>query len=302
VRVKPLDNVTLRIETEPWAKLRVTSRLVNTTLESNGDGLAVLRFRVEPGVGEGVYTVLVAVEPRGLMGPASQTVKVTVERVEPNVLVEAPSYAIAGLKLEARVYVNVSSRVTLCIEGVKCSTSVGLEVRESLGIPVGYVGSSLKLVIRVEPLSPSYRPVERVLEVRVLNPLVAIPAIALVASTPWLASRWIKSKRVVTIVVEGPVGAQAEAQQMEGRGGGILWELAETIRRLYGVAMRGSDTLREYLAKLRVLPASIYRVLEEAFTALERALYGRPELAEQFKARALELLRRVLEALRGGAR
>jgi len=65
--------------------------------------------------------------------------------------------------------------------------------------------------------------------------------------------------------------------------------------------MRGSDTLREYLAKLRVLPASIYRVLEEAFTALERALYGRPELAEQFKARALELLRRALEALRGGA-
>lgn len=295
VKVKPLDKVTLTVKTEPHVAIVVSSKLVNTTMSSNNMGVALLELTVDPSVGDGVYPLTFSVKPRDLVGPAKATARVIVERDKPTITVDKPSYVIAGVPFEVTVRANTTSFVIACAEGVICSSGLGEVAKLKLRVPLSYLASSIRLHVRVEPQNPGYKLVEEVWEIRVFNPLVAILAFGVVGVLAVPLALRLRAREVIK--VEEPIKPPGvtPTKTVEDP----LLELAEIAGKLYGVTLRGSDTLREYLYKLRVLPRHVYEILEQALLAFERALYGKPEFSQQLRLKALELLKKAIEILRG---
>jgi hypothetical protein len=300
-----LDNVTLTVNTEPMACLRVESLLVRKTLCVGPEGVSNLDFTVNPELPEGVYDVRVSVIPQGLIGPASKSVQLRVYRLNLTLDVRAPELLIAGVGGEVRVDVNVDSKVRLCVEGLTCLEGRGSSLNFRIGVPLTYTRDTIKVVVVVEPLDPRFRSSSVALDVKVYNPLavVTLIALAIVAITiPSIAVlRMLKPRGYPreAPLPEGVLGAPRRAEVPRGELQLLLEELSQLTGRLYGVSLRASDTFREYLSRLSAAPRGLVEVLREALMLLERALYGRPEGAGALLGRVVTLLRRVIEMLRG---
>jgi len=303
--VLPLDNVTLTVNTEPMACLRVESLLVNKTLCVGPEGVSNLDFTVNPELPEGVYDVRVSVIPQGLVGPASKSVQLRVYRLNLTLDVGAPELLIAGVGGEVIVDVNVDSKVRLCVEGLTCLEGRGSSLNFRVGVPLTYTRDIIKVSVVVEPLDPRFMSSSVALDVKVYNPLAVVTLIALVIVAITIPSiavlRMLKPRGYPreAPLPEGVLGAPRRAEVPRGELQLLLEELSRLTGRLYGVSLRASDTFREYLSRLSMAPRGLVEVLREALMLLERALYGRPEGARGLLGRVVMLLRRVIEMLRG---
>ena len=303
--VLPLDNVTLTVNTEPMACLKVESLLVNKTLCVGPEGVSNLDFTVNPELPEGVYDVRVSVIPQGLIGPAGKSVQLRVYRLNLTLDVGAPELLIAGVEGEVRVNVGANSNVSLCIEGLTCLEGRGSNPSFRVGVPLTYTRDTIKVVVVVEPLDPRFRSSSVALDVKIYNPLavVTLIALAIVAITiPLIAVlRMLKPRGYPreAPLPEGVLGAPRRPETPRGELQLLLEELSQLTGRLYGVSLRANDTFREYLSRLSAAPRGLVEVLREALMLLERALYGRPEGARALLGRVVTLLRRVIEMLRG---
>jgi hypothetical protein len=175
----PLDNVTLTVNTEPMACLRVESLLVNKTLCVGSEGIAHLGFTINPELPEGVYDVRVSVIPQGLVGPASKSVQLRVYRLNLTLDVRTPKFLIAGVKGEVRVDVNVDSKVGLCVEGLTCLEDRGFSLNFRIGVPLTYTRYTIKVVVVAEPLDPRFRSSSVALDVKVYNPVAVVTLVVL---------------------------------------------------------------------------------------------------------------------------
>ncbi len=297
----PLDNVTLTIESEPFTCARIKSPLVNKVLCTDSSGVASLSFTVDPMVADGVYNITVYVEPKGVIGPASGSVQLKVYRLNPEVSVKTPRWLIAGIPGELSASVSVESELQLCIEGLMCSGGRGLNLGFRVGVPVTYAGDSVRVVLVVEPVDPRFKATSLTLNVKVYNPVAVASLIALVAlaiAIPFtLATRVAMSRQAPREVMVEEIVEARRAGGAVGELALLLGELSELTSRLYGVGLRASDTLREYISRLSsVAPKSLVDVLAGALGKLERILYGKPGTLRVEEV--LELLKRIVESLR----
>ncbi len=303
IEVLPLDMVTLVIETEPWACLRVKSIFINETLCTNSTGVTALNIIVDPMLAEGVYSIRVYVEPRGVMGPTSGSVQLKVYRLNPVISIKQPKWFIAGVPGEVIVNVDVESRFQLCIEGLMCSNGRGLNSIFKINIPITYAGESVKLTLVVEPLDLRFRATSLTLDIKVYNPIVMVTLIALtivaIAMSTTIIARTIRPRvRPVESVVVGEVVEVRRTEGILGELALLLGELSELTSKLYGVSLEASDTLREYFLKLSTkAPKSLIDVLAGALRKIERILYGKPGVLQLEEI--LNLLKRIVDSLRG---
>ncbi|MEM2185216.1 MAG: hypothetical protein QXO99_08095, partial [Candidatus Methanomethylicia archaeon] len=80
----------------------------------------------------------------------------------------------------------------------------------------------------------------------------------------------------------------------------LFYDLIDLIRVLFGVVIKASDTIREYLSKLKpIIPQKLFNVLNRVLMGYEEAIYGEPK-GEGSEGKVIEGFRELMDRLRGG--
>ncbi|MGC8578020.1 MAG: hypothetical protein ACP5M7_08540, partial [Thermoproteota archaeon] len=80
----------------------------------------------------------------------------------------------------------------------------------------------------------------------------------------------------------------------------LFYELVNSIKALFGIAIKPSDTIREYLSKLSSsLPEKLFYPLSQILLKYEKAIYGGPEYGKKFIEEVVEDLKEFIKKLKG---
>ncbi|MEM0321835.1 MAG: DUF4129 domain-containing protein [Thermoprotei archaeon] len=282
-----------------------------------GENFSVL-LGVPADASAGFYALNVSVLPNGWVGPATSILNLTVHSLPLNVDVSAPLFVVAGFGGDFRGVVGSGgvglSGVNVTLSGSGIGGLVGVTGGGGV-FNIHYTPSLLtssgrvSLTLGVEA-GPKYASKPLSVVVYVLNPLDAlIPAIGVYAAVDYFHSQ----RRRLGVGASPPTGG-AGPSVGGGVGGGaapigglvtrqggsaigrLYAEAAEVVGGLTGVRIAASDTVREYLGRVR---PSLGGGVLDAFSAL--TLMVELELYAGVAA-DLDEARRLLEAVGGGGR
>ncbi len=261
-------------------------------------GEVAVEVRVPEWAPEGAYEIVAESVPRGYVGPARARAALRVVKLDPEVRVEAPGFAVAGLPLVIRVEPSVDSRIeAYAVPPLDLEIESG-EVRARL--PLSYLEPGVSMVIRVVPLDPAYRVRELSLSIPAYNPVsVAVPVagagavLAAAAPRVWRSGARGPARRIREIAGESG-GAPAEGSARR-----LFSELLGVLLALTGVFFEAHQTFREYLEAIRGRVSEAVRgVLGRYFARLEALLYGPPPGAGSREGLVADLLRDLVGWLR----
>ncbi len=302
----PLDRIELKIRTLPNLTLSIYVPFNDSIATlSSGSGQVSAFITIPPNVVEGKYTLYVRVEPRGIIGPNEKSVTIEVRRNPPSIRIDTPSFVFTGMPLRIRIETNVSSSITVRIPklGIEHHELNATYIELYVSIPLEFIDNSLNLYIEIQPQSPRYE-------------AVTMSRAITVYSTPCIASTFIilASVAVISIARKTRIG-RGEALSAPSMGmelspsiprleisdpiTSLFLRLLNALARIVGRPIGRSETLREYLEKVRSRAPGLAHELRGIFSAMERYLYDDPvKLDIAFRRRIIEMLRKMITRLR----
>ncbi|MGC9202694.1 MAG: hypothetical protein ACP5HX_08520 [Thermoproteota archaeon] len=302
-KVKPMDNLSIFIKTIPYLKLNVL--FFNSTINGYTDssGLFTLTNLTVPyNVSEGYYNVLVKTFPNGIIGPSGNSSKIVVYKLNPEVRIDFPSITLSGLPLQLKVFTNVTSLFLISSDDINITyVNEGLNVTSDVVVPIGYLGEYIKFSIKLIPKEPWVRNWQTIVQVKVIN----APALTiLVILSLLLLVNYVKTLRVSSVVEKEKIAPTMPKVTMSLEElpypARLFYELVNSIKALFGIAIKPSDTIREYLSKLSSsLPEKLFYPLSQILLKYEKAIYGGPEYGKKFIEEVAEDLKEFIKKLRG---
>ena len=249
-------------------------------------------LRVPLNISTGVYNVTVVVPRQNGVEEASAIDWIVVVREPLNAMVHVPSVALAGLDLPITLHANASARVLIATPWHAYAATISSNKTNTvrIHIPITYPNIFASVKIVLEPLDPRYEEYRVECSVVVLNPL----ALATLSTIPSIVLTSLLRQRRVERVEELASPAKTSSRRRQvGREATVYAGLLKRVEEVVGVRLSPSETLREYLARVRgLLDSSSYRVLERIVYVYEAVLYGgRRELMRELVARIEELER-----------
>jgi hypothetical protein len=255
----------------------------------------------------GTYSLTLLTSGNRTTGPLSQTIKVNVIKLDPLVTINVPAFVIAGFAttisgsakvngsvLQGATVLNVSPtpqvNTTSSDQG-----SFSFKLTPSLYVPTGEWDYTVGVYPQQSWISP-----DRVkVSLFVVNPAILIPPV-LSAALLVMVVRKRRSANQTPILAaqEREWLLPPESVPVERRPGlaKTYFEALELVQRATSIILEPSDTLREYLYKVKgVLKGLVH--FEHITLALESQLYG-PGVAfyeEQNAEEEFDSLRRALE-------
>ncbi|MGB9896043.1 MAG: hypothetical protein ACPLN2_09125, partial [Thermoproteota archaeon] len=302
-KVKPMDNFSIFVKTIPYLKLSVF--FFNSTINgyTDANGLFVFtNLTVPSNVSEGYYNISVKTFPNGIIGPSSNSSKIVVYRLNPEVKIDFPSITLSGLPLQLKVFTNATSLFLISSDDINITyVNEGLNVTNDVVVPIGYLGEYIKFSIKLSPKEPWVRNWQTIVQVKVIN----APALAiLLLLSLLLLVNYVKTLRVSSVVEKEKIAPTMPKVTMPLEElpypARLFYELVNSIKALFGIAIKPSDTIREYLSKLSSsLPEKLFYPLSQILLKYEKAIYGGPEYGKKFIEEVVEDLKEFIKKLRG---
>lgn len=299
--VAPGDTVLVKIFSEPPTRIKLVTPFGTRIIGPCSNGTCSITLRVPWNVSEGLYRIKAIALPHGIYGPSSSIAVFRVRRFSPGVKVGIPSVMLTGFTYTIQIRVVPASIVKVYwIKGEIVFR--GTDFVKHVSIPYNYMSSTCIFRIFIQPMDPRYKDVVVVKVVKVYN----IFSIAMLAAPVPIALYYAYRTIVLSAFVKrGEVRKRRETPHEElvmiDSVGTAFSKVVDIVARIYGVVLEKSDTLREYLLKLRgKVPSSMYSLLNSIVKLMELYLYGRPEKREGIASRIIELARWLLRSLKGG--
>ncbi|MEM3070947.1 MAG: hypothetical protein QW638_08655 [Candidatus Bathyarchaeia archaeon] len=285
---------------EVWA--RGLGRTLRTAADE--DGAFSLALRVPAEASEGYQTLEVGTSARGLIGPSHTSTVVEVYRHLMEVEVEAPAVALAGLPIEVRGVLKGpmgplgGARVRVEGFGVTTATETDETGRFTapLRAPLTLSSGWHRILVEASPSEPIYRIQSMSRNILMVNPyLLIIPAaLAAILSRSLLAARRPKP-REGEIEEARPQPPREVEEAGELTGIPLLYlKAVEMVARASGEELKGNDTVREYLERVRPRLGRALEPFERLTWMLEAEVYGGLKVELSEANLHLEELKRIL--------
>ena len=290
--VYPGENVTIRILSN-IEKIKVIVKAFGITQTIRLKGVSTnYTLYVPPHTPTGVYNVTVIVPRQDGVAEASATDWVMVVREPLHATVHVAPVALAGLDLPVALHTDVAVRVFVVTPWSTYTVTVTPDKTHTVRvhIPTTYPDVFARVRVVLEPLDPRYERYSIECSVVVLNPLAlaTLFTIPLIVLVPVLRQRQAEH-------VEMPARpVKARTREKHGKREATTYgSLLRRVEEAVGARLLPSETLREYLARVRgLLDENAYTVLERIVRVYEAVLYGgRRELVKELMARVEELER-----------
>jgi hypothetical protein len=295
-RALPGETITVRVDTVPRLYLKLDTPWSGFSGTSDETGSLSYSLTIPPNAKEGSYTIYASTLPKGLYSPVKVSRRLTVYRLETAYSISTPKIVFTGIPFTVEVEVDTNSTINLYLSGLNATyTHHGLRFSSTHTLPLTFLPGSLTASVRITPDSPTYRAVYAESEITVVNtPAVAIPTALILA----FSIRLFKKRVEAQLVEETPKRAEAGLElKPKPKIYTLFSELVTLLEKLYGVFMKPSDTLREYLSKVEPKIHSQFKnTVRDAFERYERLIYGRPE--EGLEGLISQLLTKLLEGFR----
>ncbi|MEM2137242.1 MAG: hypothetical protein QXI93_04725, partial [Candidatus Methanomethylicia archaeon] len=166
-------------------------------------------------------------------------------------------------------------------------------------LPITFLGEHVKFNVEVYAKVPYIKNYQTTIQIRIINTPAAIIllTIPIIIILNHFKTRRVKPSKIVKEVVTPKiVVTEKELPPMKK----LFYDLIDLIRVLFGVVIKASDTIREYLSKLKsVIPQKLFNVLNRVLMGYEEAIYGEPE-GEGSEGKVIEGFRELMDRLRGG--
>ena len=282
------------------------------------DDTGFYKFNLSVDVSRRVHIVRVVVPPRGLLGPASTMKVLTIIFKRLNVDINLPEVVFNPIPftITGRVYsdtgglYNASITVVYCGRIFNTTTSVNgvfeVVVSGFSSIPLGYSD----IHVHVKPVEVWFERKHLVLRVFTVNiaslSILTVSLGILVYLTYFRVVSRRRGKRLETIsTTSSGIARSSVGESISGVLRGIrdtviteFYSLVMVIGRVLGVRLEESDTLREFIFKLRGrVSERVYRLLFEIIVAVERHLYSPFKIAGDALERFKRIVREVVYAL-----
>ena len=303
-KVKPMDYLSIFVETIPHLKLMLS--LFDIVIEgyTNGSGLfTAINLRVPYNALEGYHSVLVRTFPDGIIGPSSNSSKIIVYKLDPDVRVDLPQIIFSGIPFQIKVSTNVNSSISIISSDLNVNyICKGFNATISLVTPISYLGENVKFHISIEPEEPWIRGWHGTLQVRVINTPALITLIVTVSVLIIGYKRRLRI-RVGYPVKEGGIieTSKISMPQIElSYQAKLFYELINLIKAVFGILMKPSDTIREYISKLsQKLPEKLFHPLRQVLLKYEKAIYMELEHDRRFMDELIDDLKGLIKRLMG---
>jgi len=263
---------------------------LNASTWTGSNGSFKVSLNVPGNVEEGVETLTVYTEPKGLTGPAAETLKVEVERMPVTLEVEASKYALAGFTASFKGTAWAGGEplkgriisVQLGGERVEALTGFdgGFEARVHIPLTFFTYNYRFKASAQVDEPWMKAQPCEG--SITVINPIVFSAPLLLGAVTVRALKRGRKGGETSEEVEHSPWEGEAlKLEEVEVKADSaqglkrIYWRALSLVVALTNIAPLRSHTLREYLRLVKGRVKGLYRFFESITLLYEKLLYGR---------------------------
>ncbi len=290
-RILPTEDLTV-IGLVDVPGLEVWARGFGRTLREVADerGSFKFTFRIPAEAAEGFQTLEIGTSARDLYAPARATARVEVYRYPLELEVEIPTLTLAGLPVGVRGHLqgpmgHVKGAVVR-VEGFELMRAVETDgegrFEVYLQVPLTQSSGWHQITVQAHPSEPHYRMPSMRRNLLILNPYLLIIPLTMVA----ILTRGLLSSRRPK-----PQGVEAEEAQPEAPRP-VARELAgipliylkavEIVARATREELRPSDTVREYLERVRPKLGGALEPFERLTWILEEEVYGglKPDISE----------------------
>jgi hypothetical protein len=261
---------------------------------------------------EGSHILNVETMPRELYGPATLRRIIRVERIELELDVELPRWALSGsmVKVEGRVRVNGNPLTNCPIEivqreGIRRSTSTTDDYGEfstNYRIPMNLFTSKYIYSIKADPVEPWLAPSRTEGGIFVVNIFTLLGGPILLLGIVYFGTKRIdfQGLRRARDEEEELIKEKDQRNEFEEPGNAVTLygRILGWITRVSGLGMGRADTLREYLEKLQGrMSEGIFEAFQSLSLWYERWLYSEdggisaiPDRVRSYYLRIKELL------------
>lgn len=306
----------------PVERLRVKASLAGeeTSSTTGLDGRFNLSLKIPAGLEAGVYRLTVESHPMGVYAPGRYVGAVKVAKARLSLTVKVPGFLMipgtlpvsgrveSELRLEARpiIYISLAgvvNRTETSRDGLfNCSLRI-----DSLSLISGFY----QLTVRAEPRKPWNAGAIYKASILVLNPAniaLALAALAFTATLALKSIRYLKGRPIKPMsekpVFEKPTLMEttpvAAAHVSEGGWASVLENYLACLNALagsLGFKPEPSETLREFMLRVRPSLGGLSKLFEELTLITETALYSAAKPTSEAICRAEWLAVRIVEGL-----
>ena len=301
-RAIPTENFTITGQVDtPGLEVWASCLGMRLRAEADEDGRFKLIMRVPGDAAEGIHKIEVGTSARGIYGPARSSASIMVYRHQLNVDVELPPAAIAGLAMMVKGRVQgplgpiPEMRVRIRAFGASETVMADGEGRFEAHLGVSHTHPSGLYPVEVEPIpsEPYYKAPSLRREVLTINPILLIPpaALAAIIARSLISARGPRRPREAEEAPQEPAAPEAEGLTGIPL---IYHRAAEAVSRATLIEQRASDTVREYLERVRPRLGGGLEPFERLTHILEEEVYGGVRHDPEEAGRLLEELLRIL--------
>ena len=290
------------------------AEVANST--SGPDGSFYVSFVIPESVEFGNHSLLIIVEPSGLLSGALKRVEIMIRPFKVRLLVEVPR--VLFIPLNCRIKGVVISELGPLANACICLKVFGRSFRTltdqngSFTISIPYFSAPVwigDISIHVSPEERCFSKAEvsaRVVIINIVSMGLIIVSLAMVGVMlrPAPEGRKEALKKVARKTPGAKKALQVETTKrtISGPLRSVIetyFECARIVSERLGISMEPYMTLREFLSEASSADGSVIKPFSEITFLAERAMYSNIPVSDADVRRALELYRRVREALRG---
>lgn len=283
VKVKPLE--TFKIEGYIYpSNLKVWVKVFQEKkdLKPNIDGSFNLTIKTPANIGEGKHTTLVGPYAKNITAPITKKLGIEVYRLPVNLTFKHSPVALTNLNFEVSglVFHNKKplkeAEVTVEAFGEKVKTKTGLDgsFNVRLQTPYNLYTGNHPLTVKVNPKEPWFRSIQKTVTVPLLNLyMLLLPATLTVILIRRVWPLKHKPKPPTFEEVSTITPPQPTPEKLQG----ILktyFGAVKLIQTYTGIELKPSDTVREYLFKVKPYLGEAYKPFKKLSLILEEVVYG----------------------------
>jgi hypothetical protein len=301
-KVKPMDNIKIYINSLPNLKIKISflSNIIEGS--TNNSGIFYYDFTIPSNIDEGTYNITISSLPKGIIGPYQTILEIIVYKLELNYSIDFPSLVITGVPFKIKINTNTNSTIFLTSPIFGTIIDHGLNSSKEIILPLTYLNGSFSFLIKIIPDEPWYRISFKSFSIKVINMLGIILIIPLFAII-FLSYLSIK-KETFKIIIEKPmykISQESLKERKYSYPSNLFFKFIKLIEKKFNIIMKPSETLREYLRKISILPKKLYEEIAILFLNYEKFIYGGSKYRDKnFIKKIVEIIKNLINKIKEG--
>jgi len=300
-KVKPMDNIKIHISSLPNLEIKISflSNIIEGS--TNNYGIFNYDFTIPSNINEGTYNMIISSLPKGIIGPSQNIVEIIVYKLDLNYSIDFPSLVITGIPFKIKVNTNTNSTIVLTSPIFGTIIDHCLNSSKEITLPLTYLNGSFSFLIKIIPDEPCYRTSFKSFSIKVINMLGIILIIPLLTI---LFLSYLIRKEALKIIIEKPIDKISHEFLKEKEypyPSNLFFKFIRLIEKTFNIIIKPSETLREYLRKISILPKKLYEEIAILFLNYEKFIYGGPKYRNKiFIEKIVEIIKNLINKIKEG--